>query len=161
MPLELRPARPGDAASLSSIDGLVSASPWSPAQFAAACGRAGDCGATGSGVAHGGERTLVLACAGEVCAFSVFTTVLDEASIHHFAVLPARQGKGLGRRLLRATLERMKDCGALRCLLEVRASNVAARRLYEACHFQLDGVRKNYYPAQNGPEDALLMSRRL
>jgi ribosomal-protein-alanine N-acetyltransferase len=54
-----------------------------------------------------------------------------------------------------------KQQGVRRCLLEVRESNTAARGLYETLSFQLDGIRKNYYPTTTGREDALLMSRQL
>ena len=59
------------------------------------------------------------------------------------------------------SLQQMLSLGVQRCLLEVRETNLAARALYAKLDFQLDGQRKNYYPAQNGRENALLMSRQL
>ena len=64
----------------------------------------------------------------------------------------------MGRLLLGAALHQSLGEGATRCYLEVRASNVAARGLYEKLGFQLDGLRKNYYTTAAGREDALLMS---
>ena len=148
---KVRLARPADIESLVEIDGLANASPWSPAQFAAVFGTA----------AESTESALVLEEQGRISGFIIFSRVLDEACIHNLAVRPARQGGGLGRRLVSAALEVMKCNGARRCLLEVRESNAAARALYEALCFQLDGNRKNYYPASPGREDALLMSRQL
>ena len=148
---EVRPAQPGDARSLVEIDALANVSPWSPAQFAVACDSA----------IEGSESVLVLEHRGQVCGFIIFSSVLDEACIHNLAVHPAQQGGGSGRSLVTAALDFMKRDGAVRCLLEVRESNTAARGLYETLSFQLDGTRKNYYPRPTGREDALLMSRKL
>ena len=148
---EVRSARPDDAEILLEIDGLVNVSSWSPRQFAAAC----DSAMTAA------ESVLVWEFKGRVCGFIIFSTVLDEVCIHNLAVHPARQGAGFGRKLVVAALELAKQQGAGRCLLEVRESNTAARGLYEALYFHLDGVRKGYYPTATGREDALLMSLQL
>ena len=66
-----------------------------------------------------------------------------------------------GYRVIMACRNPAKAEEARRCLLEVRRSNKAARRLYQGSGFALDGVRKNYYPKAGGREDALLMSREL
>ena len=96
---------------------------------------------------------------GRIDGFVVFSQVLDEASIYSIGVHSAQQGKGLGHLLLQAALLKMKQAGATRCFLEVRQSNAVARRLYEGNGFELDGIRKSYYPTEGGREDALLMSR--
>jgi ribosomal-protein-alanine N-acetyltransferase len=57
-----------------------------------------------------------------------------------------------------AMLEHATELGIARCLLEVRASNLAAQGLYQSLGFMSDGRRKNYYPKGSGREDALLMS---
>jgi ribosomal-protein-alanine N-acetyltransferase len=59
---------------------------------------------------------------------------------------------------LGAALRQSRGEGATHCYLEVRASNGAARGLYEKLGFLVDGVRKNYYTTPAGREDALLMS---
>jgi ribosomal-protein-alanine N-acetyltransferase len=46
-----------------------------------------------------------------------------------------------------------------RMVLEVRASNAAAIALYRSAGFEQIGLRRGYYPAANGREDALLMGR--
>jgi len=76
-------------------------------------------------------------------------------------VRASRRGRGLGAFLLGGLLAQVKASGAHRCLLEVRASNTAARRLYAKMGFERDGERKNYYPGPGAPEHALLMSRNL
>jgi ribosomal-protein-alanine N-acetyltransferase len=46
-------------------------------------------------------------------------------------------------------------------LLEVRKSNAAALALYQGLGFHRLGVRKAYYPAHDGSEDALLLGHTL
>lgn len=150
MPVELRQAQPDDAPLLAEVDAGVSANPWSQRQLEAACS-----------VERASASTLVLDGAGCVDGFIIYSQVLDEASILNIAVHPARQGKGLGGKILRSALLRMRASGVTRCLLEVRESNTVARQLYQRHHFALDGVRKKYYPTQDGREDALLMSLEL
>jgi ribosomal-protein-alanine N-acetyltransferase len=144
-------AQPGDAGSLATLDALVSINPWHARQFARVC----------SSAKPKQDHALVSGSRDRLDGFVVFSQVLDEASIHNIAVHPSRQREGLGRELLAAALQRMQRAGVRRCLLEVRVSNAAARRLYESSGFTLDCVRKNYYPTANGREDALLMSLEL
>jgi [ribosomal protein S18]-alanine N-acetyltransferase len=150
-PLRVRLGGADDMAALAAIDGLVNESPWSLGQFETACN-----GETGQG-----ETALVADWMGLARGFVVFTRVVDEACIHNIAVHPQWQGKGCASALLSAALAEMTLGGAVRCCLEVRASNTAARRLYEKFLFQVDGLRKNYYPAADAREDAVLMSKRL
>lgn len=140
-----------DAAALVAIDAGGQINPWTEKQFADICRGAGHC-----------QETALVCCENDrVVGYVVFAQVLDEASIHRIAVHPAHRGRGMGRAMLQAAMEHMQRDGASRCLLEVRQSNTAAQRLYEGSGFCLDGVRKNYYPADSGREDALLMSRKL
>lgn len=144
-----RSARPGDAVALAALERLVNPSPWTESQFNSAC----------SAQAGASTERALLACADrQALGFVVYSLILDEACIHNIAVHPLRQGRGLGRSLLNAALAEAVRRGATRCHLEVRATNQAARGLYEGLGFRLDGVRKNYYPTATGREDALLMS---
>lgn len=147
----IRPARPGDASALAAIDARVNFSPWSAEQFGPAC----------RGDIRARDWALVVEEDGRIDGFVVMARVLDEATIYSIAVDPPQQRKGLGQLLLTAALERAEQAGATRCLLEVRQSNSAARKLYKRNGFHLDGVRKGYYPAAAGREDALLLSKLL
>ncbi|WP_092862747.1 ribosomal protein S18-alanine N-acetyltransferase [Quadrisphaera sp. DSM 44207] len=82
-----------------------------------------------------------------------------EADVQTLAVAPAGQGRGLGRALLEALVERARERGAASVLLEVRADNEPARRLYAAAGFEHLAVRRRYY--QPGDVDALVLRRRL
>ena len=141
-----RLAEIADAVALAALDKRVNPSPWSEKQFAEACA-----GGTGR------ERVLLLG-VDRLQGFIVYSHVLDEASIHNIAVDPDLQRTGLGEFLLAAALDRLREAGAHRCFLELRASNEAAHGLYLKFGFQPDGVRKGYYPATSGREDAVLMS---
>lgn len=150
-----RLARPEDAACLSIIDSRVSDRPRSAGQFELCCHGQQD-------LVYGSPETaLVMEAQGRIIGFVVFARVLDEVSIYDIVIHPDDQGRGMGRQMLEAALAYFSHGGALRCLLEVRESNLAARSLYLACDFELEGRRKNYYPSPDGREDALLMSRQL
>lgn len=94
----------------------------------------------------------------KLVAISAFSLVLDEVSLLNIIVDIDCRGCGYGRLLLAEGLEWMQQFGGLRCILEVRDSNVAAQKLYRGMGFHEDGRRKNYYPDGGGREDALLMS---
>lgn len=97
----------------------------------------------------------------QVVGFAIFALVLDEASLLNIAIDPACQGRGLGRGLLEHCLQTVTTLGARECYLEVRVTNARAQRLYSSMGFEVIGGRKDYYPAKQGREDALVMSRAL
>lgn len=90
--------------------------------------------------------------------FAVFQPVLDEAELLYLVINRMLQGQGLGKQFLYESLCQLKAQGCRRCFLEVRESNVLARRLYAGQGFELQGVRKAYYPAGLGREDALCLA---
>jgi len=63
--------------------------------------------------------------------------------------------QGIGETLIRSVLKEARDKGGERATLEVRASNIAAIRLYQKLGFNVTGIRRNYYDAPK--EDALVM----
>jgi len=85
--------------------------------------------------------------------------IADEVHVTNFAVHPDRRQRGIGRHLMGTLLELYRRDGARRAALEVRPSNDAARRLYEAFGFRQVGLRKGYY--FDTGEDAILMEARL
>ncbi len=90
-----------------------------------------------------------------VAGFCSFWLVFDEIHINNVALRPALRGQGLGTALMRYVLREARQLGARRATLEVRASNVGARKLYERLGFRLEGTRRNYYT--NPVEDALIL----
>jgi [ribosomal protein S18]-alanine N-acetyltransferase len=87
---------------------------------------------------------------GRIAAFCACWLIADELHINTIAVEPRSRAQGMATHLMRHVLEDATAAGAGRATLEVRASNTAARRLYEKLGFEIAGVRKAYY---SGPED--------
>ncbi len=95
----------------------------------------------------------------EIIGFFVLRTVLDTSELMDIAVAASHQGRGLGRLLLNEALKTAKLSGAARVTLEVRESNLRARSLYSSARFTVDAVRKDYYRAAAGRENAVLMTK--
>lgn len=107
-----------------------------------------------------GERylNLKLENAGQMAGFAITQVVLDEATLFNIAIHPSWQRRGFGRMLLTALIAQLEARGVVTLWLEVRASNRAAIALYEDLGFNEVTVRRNYYPATHGREDAIVMA---
>jgi ribosomal-protein-alanine N-acetyltransferase len=99
---------------------------------------------------------VVARAGGQVVGYGGVWLMVDEAHITTFAVHPDWRRQGIGDRLLIALLDVALQRGAREATLEVRLSNVAARRLYEKWGFRPAGLRPRYYTDDN--EDALIMT---
>lgn len=106
-----------------------------------------------------GYTSLVLEYRGEILAYAIMSVAAGEAHLLNLCVALSRRRAGHGRRLLEAVLERAAQAGADQIHLEVRPSNDAAIALYVAAGFQRVGVRRRYYRASSGSEDAVLLAR--
>ncbi|MEE2732292.1 MAG: ribosomal protein S18-alanine N-acetyltransferase [Pseudomonadota bacterium] len=93
--------------------------------------------------------------------YIILFVAAGESHVLNVCVDPDQQGRGIGRRLLEHGLAAAMDLGAEAAFLEVRVSNDAAIRLYERNGFLLVGRRKQYYPAGDTREDALVYRRDL
>ena len=93
---------------------------------------------------------------GHVVGYGGVWLMVDEAHITTFAVHPSWRRQGIGDRLLLDLLDVALERGAREATLEVRLSNVPARRLYEKFGFRPVGLRPRYYTDDN--EDALIMT---
>jgi [ribosomal protein S18]-alanine N-acetyltransferase len=92
----------------------------------------------------------------EVVGFAGLWVMVDEAHVTTFAVDPRWRRRGVGERLLLALLDLAVARQAREATLEVRLSNLPARKLYEKYGFRPVGIRPRYY-SDNG-EDALIMT---
>jgi ribosomal-protein-alanine N-acetyltransferase len=108
-----------------------------------------------------GYLCLVGEMAAGVVAYSIMSVVTDEAHILNLCVDPRFQGHGHGRGLLLQLLERARKAEVKNMYLEARPSNPAAIALYQSCGFNEIGVRRGYYPARKGREDALVLAKYL
>ena len=88
------------------------------------------------------------------------SVVAGEMHVLNICIHPDLQGQGWGRVVLqRAFNLATTEYDATMCFLEVRPSNTAALSLYQSEGFNEIGVRKNYYPATKGREDAIVMAK--
>ncbi|GAA2021443.1 ribosomal protein S18-alanine N-acetyltransferase [Terrabacter terrae] len=103
------------------------------------------------------RREYVVATApdGTIAGYAGLDVAGDVADVMTIAVAPAHQGRGLGRLLLAELVRRATERAVDAVLLEVRADNDAARRLYDRAGFEVISVRRRYY--QPGDVDALVM----
>lgn len=85
----------------------------------------------------------------------------EDCEILTFAVLPARQHRGHGQRLLQAVIESAQVRQSSQILLEVAADNRAARKFYDFAGFFRTGERPGYYPRPAGAISAILMALKL
>ena len=109
--------------------------------------------------AHASGNTLtVLTVDGVTSGIAAVMHVLDESELLEIAVQPTMQGRGYGKALLAQAIALARRNGAVRMFLEVRESNARARKMYTSFGFEETGRRKNYYPTENGREDAILMT---
>jgi ribosomal-protein-alanine N-acetyltransferase len=97
----------------------------------------------------------------ELIGYCIVMLAVDEAHLLNLSVARAAQGQGHGRALLEASMVAIHAHGAAAMLLEVRPSNAVGRKLYARAGFAQVGLRKDYYPALHGREDALVLRREL
>lgn len=103
-----------------------------------------------------------LLCAGEaVLGYFVAMQGVDEVHLLNITVDPAYQGQGWGRIMLDALALWARAQKAQWLWLEVRISNKRAQEVYLRQGYRRVGERRNYYPAAQGREDAIVMSYRL
>ena len=93
----------------------------------------------------------------EIIGYGLLSAAANEAHILNVCITPERQGQGLGERMMLHLIEEAKKLRTLSVYLEVRVSNDRAIRLYEKLGFTAIGNRKDYYPAFDGREDAMVL----
>ncbi len=142
-PMLFRPMRDDDVAAVYATECAACAFPWTDGIFR-------DC------------LRVNYACwvgvrAREIVAHGIMSVAVGECHIFNLCVHPEHQRQGLGRCMLRHLLAQALGHRAETAFLEVRATNTAARALYAAEGFCEIGVRRNYYPARKGREDAIVL----
>ena len=108
-----------------------------------------------------GYTCRALDLAGRVIGYGVMSVGAGEAHILNVCVRDEFRNLGFGRRLLEHLLERAAAAGVAEAFLEVRPSNLAAIRLYQRLGFEQIGIRRGYYQAPDGREDAIVLKRDL
>lgn len=143
----LRPMQAADLDTVSRIEPTIFPYPWTRGNF--------------SDSLSAGHRCWVYERDGELFGYAVMMLVLDEAHLLNISIAAPWQGKGYGRNLLAHMMDIGRQHGALNMFLEVRPSNHAALSLYESVGFNEMAIRRGYYPAPEGREDAVLMGAAL
>ena len=91
--------------------------------------------------------------------YAIITVAAGEAHLLNLSIAGRHQGRGHGGAFLSRLIEIARAEGAATLYLEVRPSNEVGRRLYARHGFRCIGVRRDYYPAASGREDAWVLSR--
>jgi ribosomal-protein-alanine N-acetyltransferase len=94
---------------------------------------------------------------GEIVAYGVVAMGAGEAHILNLCVRSDLRGRSVGRQMLMLLLERARQAAMTDTFLEVRPSNTLAIALYQSVGFVQVGLRKGYYQAAQGREDALVL----
>jgi ribosomal-protein-alanine N-acetyltransferase len=89
--------------------------------------------------------------------YAILSLAADEAHVLNICIAPDYRCRGLGRKLMRFLFAQAQQKGARELFLEVRPSNLSAIRLYQSLGLQQVGVRRGYYQATHGREDALVL----
>jgi len=108
-----------------------------------------------------GYTCRALDLAGQIIGYGVMSLGAGEAHILNVCVREQFRSVGFGRRLLEHLLERAAAAGVAEAFLEVRPSNLSAIRLYQHLGFEQIGIRRGYYQAPDGREDAIVLKREL
>jgi ribosomal-protein-alanine N-acetyltransferase len=141
--VHIRPMMEMDLAEVALIEQKSYAFPWSENIFR-------DC-------LRVGYTCRAIDLAGQIIGYGVMSLGAGEAHILNLCIREEFRIVGFGRRLLEHMLERAMAAGIGEAFLEVRPSNLAAIRLYHRLGFEQIGIRRGYYQAPDGREDAIVL----
>jgi ribosomal-protein-alanine N-acetyltransferase len=97
--------------------------------------------------------------AGDMAGYGIMSVGAGEAHILNVCIREEYRCRGLARKMLLHLMDRARVAGMREAYLEVRPSNTAAGRLYRSLGFEQVGVRRGYYQAAVGREDASVLRR--
>jgi [ribosomal protein S18]-alanine N-acetyltransferase len=141
--VHIRPMMEIDLPEVAAIEQKSYAFPWSENIFR-------DC-------LRVGYTCRALDLAGQIIGYGVMSLGAGEAHVLNVCVRDEYRSLGFGRRLLEHLLKRAQASGVNEAFLEVRPSNLAAIRLYQRLGFEQIGIRRGYYQAPDGREDAIVL----
>lgn len=110
--------------------------------------------ASGPATEFGSASATESGSATEWLGFALTWQVLDTVELHRLIIAPQARRQGIGGAFLSALMQNWRAQGFQQVQLEVRASNLAARTLYEAKGFYPVHRRVGYY--EQPKEDAIL-----
>jgi [ribosomal protein S18]-alanine N-acetyltransferase len=141
--ITVRPMLESDVPSIIAIERASYPFPWSEGIFR-------DC-------IRVGYTCRVLDLGGQIVGYGVMSVGAGEAHILNICVREEFRSVGFGRRLLEYLLDRGAAAGMADAFLEVRPTNLSAIRLYQSMGFEQVGIRRGYYQAAGGREDATVL----
>jgi ribosomal-protein-alanine N-acetyltransferase len=141
--IEIRPMAENDIPNVIAVERASYQFPWSEGIFR-------DC-------LRVGYVCRVVTINDEIIAYGVMSVGAGEAHILNLCVTEVYRCRGVGRRLLIYLVERGSASGMSEAFLEVRPSNTSAIRLYLSLGFEQVGMRRGYYQAVSGREDAAVL----
>ena len=141
---QLAAMRERDLGDVMTIESAIYTHPWTRGNFADSL--------------RAGYECRVLRLGAELIGYFVLMVGAGEAHLLNLSVGAAHQRRGHGSMLLQEAAAIGKKLGARSLFLEVRPSNRAAQALYTRFGFHKAGVRRGYYPAHGGREDALVLT---
>ena len=141
---ELQVMREEDLAEVLAIESAIYTHPWTLGNFTDSVRAGYDC--------------CTWRVDGELVGYFILMAAAGEAHLLNLSIAARHQRRGHGTALLRQAGAIARERGAHNMFLEVRPSNRAAQDLYTRFGFRRIAVRRDYYPAQIGREDALVFS---
>ncbi len=144
---QLAQMQPEDLDAVVAIESAIYSHPWTRGNFVDALRAEYEC--------------RVWRAAGELIGYFVLLVAVGEAHLLNFSIAASHQRRGRGGAMLEQVIALARQLQARSVFLEVRPSNAGAQRLYQRFGFRRVAVRRAYYPAQRGREDALVYVLRL
>ena len=145
--VDIRPMHEFDIPVIAAIEKAAYQFPWSEGIFR-------DC-------VRVGYVCRVIDVAGDLGGYGIMSVGAGEAHILNVCIRDEYRSRGFARKVMSYLLERARTEGMREAFLEVRPSNVAAARLYHSLGFEQVGIRRGYYQATAGREDAAVLRRAL
>lgn len=108
-----------------------------------------------------GYHSFVIERDEKIAGYVLMNTVVGEAHVLNLCVAPGLRRQGIARSLLDYIIDLAVALKSVSLFLEVRVSNAAALALYQSSGFDEIGIRRNYYPAPVGREDAIMLVKQL
>jgi ribosomal-protein-alanine N-acetyltransferase len=143
--VDIRPMNELDVPVVSAIERAGYQFPWSDGIFR-------DC-------LRVGYVCRVVEVNGETAGYGIMSVGAGEAHVLNICIRDEYRCRGLARKMLLYLLERARIAGMHEAFLEVRPTNTAAARLYHSLGFEQVGIRRGYYQATVGREDAQVLRR--
>jgi ribosomal-protein-alanine N-acetyltransferase len=140
----LAPMREQDLDEVLVIENAIYSHPWTRGNFADSI--------------RAGYACMTWRLDGELVGYCVVLAAAGEAHLLNLSIAADWQRGGHGTALLREAAALARRLGAATIFLEVRPSNLGAQALYRRFGFRKVAVRRDYYPADRGREDALVLS---